>query len=162
MGLKDKFTDEVRQAWQCFCKFGMSLLNTRSAENDSSNKEIAQEYSVSDDQKALVQSSWLKLCDIGLQKFGFIIFKQLIKIKPEVIKLFPFSKDENGETPENYNLEEIFKKDSFKQHINLVMKGLGWAVNKLGYHDEFQIKLQELGKRHVGYGMKPDHIQAFG
>ena len=43
--------------------------------DDGSSRDIVKEFAICDQQKVLLQKSWLKLEEIGLEKFGFIIFK---------------------------------------------------------------------------------------
>ena len=86
----------------------------------------------------------------------------MIKIKPEIWELFPFSKEIPVDRLKRASMDEILKNESFKKHLQLVMKTLSWAIENLGNHEEFQVKLQDLGKRHVKYGMTPDYIQVFG
>ena len=75
MALKDKFTPEVRHAWESLCKFGQSLLNMGFQIDDASSRDIVREFAVSDEQTALLKKSFLQLEEMGLEKFGFIIFK---------------------------------------------------------------------------------------
>ena len=61
MALKDRFTPEVRQAWESLCKFGQSLLNMGFQIDDASSRDVVKEFAVCDEQKALLKKSFLQL-----------------------------------------------------------------------------------------------------
>ena len=43
--------------------------------DDASSRDIVKDFAVCDEQKALLKKSFLQLEEMGLEKFGFIIFK---------------------------------------------------------------------------------------
>jgi hemoglobin-like flavoprotein len=58
-------------------------------------------------------------------------------------------------------LRRLFKSDLGEQKVKL-MKMIGAAVNGLGNLPELVPVVQSLGRRHVGYGVKPEHYETVG
>jgi hemoglobin-like flavoprotein len=54
------------------------------------------------------------------------------------------------------HLRELFPKDMTGQRMKL-SQTLAWIVTYLDSHDQVLNLIRELGKRHVGYGAKPEH-----
>ncbi|MFZ5876185.1 MAG: globin family protein [Nitrospirota bacterium] len=83
-------------------------------------------------------------------------FKQVIPIADDAAALFYrrlFELDPD--------LKALFKGDMVEQGKKL-MQMIGVAVNGLTRLDEIVPAVQQLGKRHVGYGVTPAHYQTVG
>ena len=53
----------------------------------------------------IIKDSWSKIEQMGLQKFGIVLFKKLFTHDPELLKLFPFKDEAN-----------LYQSDRFKSH----------------------------------------------
>ena len=99
---------------------------------------------------ALIQETWAKVKEIDetYEAQGVMLFKHVFTIAPDALPLFPF-KDE----PDLYNSEGL------KKHGRNVMKHLDRAINNW---EAEKPKLEQLGKRHSGYGVHPPHFEVVG
>ncbi|MGH8729397.1 MAG: globin family protein [Burkholderiales bacterium] len=88
----------------------------------------------------LVQSSWTKLLPIQDAAAQFF-YGKLFELDP--------------------TLEPLFKGDMAEQRRKL-MRMITTAVNGIGRLDEIVPAVQDLGRRHVGYGVKDAHYDTVG
>ncbi|MEM1443914.1 MAG: globin family protein [Verrucomicrobiota bacterium] len=96
---------------------------------------------MTEEQKLLVQSSWAKVGPIADQA-AEIFYGKLFEADPEVKPLFA-----------NSDMKEQGKK--LMQMITVAVKGLDQL-------DQLVPAVQDLGRRHVGYGVKAEHYDTVG
>ncbi len=87
------------------------------------------------EQIEMVSSTWKQVLPIS-DKAAELFYGRLFEIAPEVKPLF------------KSNMEEQGKK---------LMQMINTAVNNIEHVDKIIPALQDLGKRHVGYGVSEDH-----
>ncbi len=92
------------------------------------------------DEIELIQGSWAKVVPIS-DKAAELFYGKLFELDPELKSLFPD------------NMEEQGKK---------LMKMIGTAVNGLGHLADIVPAVEDLGKRHVSYGVKDEHYDTVG
>ena len=92
------------------------------------------------EQVKLVQESFKKVEPIAPQAAD-IFYSRLFEIAPEVRPMFP---------------------DEMSSQKDKLMSMLGTAVNNLHQVDVIIPAVQELGRKHVDYGVKDDHYQPVG
>lgn len=92
------------------------------------------------DQILIVQETYLTFAT-NAQRAGKIFYARLFELDP--------------------NVRALFKGDMDAQAIKL-MQMVGTAVNALRKPTILQQAVTELGKRHVGYGVKPEHYDIVG
>lgn len=95
---------------------------------------------MNEQQKALVKDSWAKVVPIA-EKAAELFYGRLFEVEPSV--------------------KPLFKGDMKEQGAKL-MKTITIAVNSLDRLDQLVPIVQDLGKRHVGYGVKPEHYTVVG
>lgn len=95
---------------------------------------------ITERQKSLVQESWAKVKPIAPQA-AEIFYGKLFEMDPSVRPLF---------------------KGDMKQQGEKLMKTLNLAVGGLNNMAAVLPVVQELGKRHVGYGVKVEHYATVG
>ena len=95
---------------------------------------------MNEQQKALVKDSWAKVVPIA-DKAAELFYGRLFEVEPSV--------------------KPLFKGDMKEQGAKL-MKTITIAVNSLDRLDQLVPIVQDLGKRHVGYGVKPEHYTVVG
>lgn len=99
----------------------------------------------------LVKQSWAKFEKLGLDKCGQAFFRNIFKIAPTVILLFPF-KDE----------PKIYQSDSFKAHALKAISAVDMAVKSLDDLESLMPKLKNLGRIHAKKGVKVEHYPVVG
>jgi hemoglobin-like flavoprotein len=92
------------------------------------------------EQVGLIKSSWAKVLPIS-DKAAELFYGKLFELDPDLKPLF------------KGNMEEQGKK---------LMKMINTAVNGLDRLDEIVPAVQQLGVRHVGYGVKDEHYDTVG
>jgi hemoglobin-like flavoprotein len=92
------------------------------------------------DQIVLVQESWKSVLPIS-EKAAELFYGRLFEIEPSVRELFPDDLTEQGAK---------------------LMKMINIAVNGLSNLESIVPAVQDLGVRHVGYGVKDEHYDAVG
>jgi hemoglobin-like flavoprotein len=92
------------------------------------------------EQVGLIKSSWAKVLPIS-DKAAELFYGKLFELDPDLKPLF------------KGNMEEQGKK---------LMKMINTAVNGLDRLDEIVPAVQQLGVRHVGYGVKDAHYDTVG
>jgi hemoglobin-like flavoprotein len=95
---------------------------------------------VTEEQKELVQTSFGKVVPIS-EAAAVLFYDQLFALDP--------------------SLRSMFKSDMAEQRKKLMVM-LAKAVNSLGEWESFVSVLRQLGRRHVGYGVKTDHYATVG
>ena len=88
----------------------------------------------------MVQQDWAKVLPIA-ETAATIFYDRLFALDPK--------------------LRALFKPDLTEQKLKL-MKTIGYAVNSLTNVAEIVPTVQALGRRHVAYGVKPEHYQTVG
>jgi hemoglobin-like flavoprotein len=91
---------------------------------------------LTEEQKALVQSSWAKVAPIS-ETAAELFYSKLFELDPAV--------------------KPLFKAASLKEQGEKLMKTLTIAVNSLNNLDALVPIVQQLGKRHKTYGVLPSH-----
>lgn len=91
-------------------------------------------------QKTLVKDTWGSVVPIS-DKAAELFYGKLFELDPSVKPLFKGDMNEQGKK---------------------LMKTIGLAVNSLDNLDQLIPVVQDLGKRHVGYGVKPEHYTTVG
>lgn len=99
----------------------------------------------------LVQQSWAKTEALGMQTVGVLFFKRIFDIAPEALQLFSFREEPN-----------IYESEALKHHAISVLSTVGAAVAGLGDLQKLVPILEDLGKRHVNYGVKAEHYNIIG
>ncbi len=92
------------------------------------------------EQIQLIQSTWTQVVPIA-DKAADLFYGKLFELDPAV--------------------EPLFKGDMGEQGRKL-MKTIGVVVNGLTRLDEVVPAVQELGRKHVDYGVKPEHYATVG
>jgi hemoglobin-like flavoprotein len=95
---------------------------------------------MTNEQKALVKGTWEQVIPIS-DKAAELFYGRLFEMDPEV--------------------KPLFKGDMKDQGVKL-MKTITLAANSLDRLDQLVPIVQDLGKRHVGYGVKPEHYITVG
>lgn len=95
---------------------------------------------VTQQQKALVESTWENVRPIS-DKAAELFYGKLFELEPSV--------------------KPLFKTDLQSQGVKL-MKTIGLAVNGLKNLDAIVPVVQDLGRRHVGYGVQKQHYATVG
>jgi len=88
---------------------------------------------------------------LGLDKCGQAFFRNIFKISPTLLLLFPFKDEQN-----------IYKSDAFKNHAYQVIGAIDMAVKSLGDLEILMPKLKNLGRMHVKKGVKVEHYPVIG
>ena len=92
------------------------------------------------EQKELVKSSWLKVAPI-VDTAAELFYGKLFELDPSVKSLF---------------------KGNMRQQGAKLMKMIGTAVNGLDRLEAIVPMLQDLGRRHVAYGIRDAHYDTVG
>lgn len=88
----------------------------------------------------LVQATWKQLSQ-NADELASLFYDRLFEVNPQ--------------------LKPMFKSNMAEQHRKLVMM-IAAAVQSLNDFDKLKLAVQELGKRHIGYGVQKEHYQAVG
>lgn len=91
------------------------------------------------EQIMLVQSSWEEVAPMA-GKLGELFYKRVFELDPSIKELFPDDERRQG---------EIF------------MSMFAGAVEMLFHLDTLEPSVRDLGRRHNGYGTRPEHYQTF-
>ena len=133
VGLGEAFTPEVKDAWT---EVYTVLATTM---KDAANAEPIKK-GLTEGKKRLVQSSFTKVAPIA-DKAAEIFYAKLFEKDP--------------------SLKSMFKGDMKEQGAKL-MKMIGTAVNGLDDLNSIVPAVQNLGRGHVGYGVKDSHYDTVG
>mmetsp|Transcript_20418 Transcript_20418/g.64087 ORF Transcript_20418/g.64087 Transcript_20418/m.64087 type:complete len:196 (-) Transcript_20418:506-1093(-) len=99
----------------------------------------------------LVQESWTKVEALGLETVGILFFKRIFDIAPGAIKMFSFRDEPN-----------VYESPRFKKHAVGVVTTVGTAVAGLEDLAALVPVLQDLGSKHVTYGVESQHYDIVG
>jgi len=94
---------------------------------------------VNQEQIMLVQSSWAEVEPLSA-KLGEAFYHNFFELMPEAEKLFEGDIRKQGE---------------------ILMGMISMAVEMLDHQDTMQAALSNLGQRHAGYGVRPQHFGPF-
>ena len=94
----------------------------------------------------LVQESWQKVLDIGLEQFGVDFFKKIFFAHPELLSYFPFSND-----------PDYLDSEAFLKHTMKVAKSIHSAVDLLEDLETLAPVLKKLGLKHKKLGIKKEY-----
>lgn len=97
--------------------------------------------SITLEQKKLVQETWEKVVPIA-DTAADLFYGRLFEIDPE--------------------LKPLFKSADMKEQSRKLMQMLGMAVKGLDNLDQLIPAVENLGRRHVGYGVKDSHYDTVG
>ncbi|GAB4506796.1 MAG: globin family protein [Anaerolineales bacterium] len=97
--------------------------------------------SITLEQKKLVQESWEKVVPIA-DTAADLFYSRLFEIDPE--------------------LKMLFKHSDMKEQKVKLLQMLGLAVRSLDNLDQLIPAVENLGRRHVGYGVKDSHYDTVG
>uniref|UniRef100_A0A7S2IQR5 Globin domain-containing protein n=1 Tax=Zooxanthella nutricula TaxID=1333877 RepID=A0A7S2IQR5_9DINO len=100
-----------------------------------------------------LRSSWAAVEGIGLQEVGVLFFRRIFEIAPGALQLFSFK-----DVPK----DKLYDHPKLKNHALAVMKTVGTAVSMLDDVPNLLPVLEGLGKKHVGYGVQPEHYEVVG
>jgi hemoglobin-like flavoprotein len=96
---------------------------------------------MTEDQKEIVKSTWSQVVPIADQAAA-IFYAKLFELDPEV--------------------KPMFAKSDMSEQGKKLMQMIGIAVNGLDNLDNLIGAVQQLGKRHVAYGVKAEHYDTVG
>lgn len=97
--------------------------------------------SITLEQKRLVQETWEKVVPIA-ETAAELFYGRLFEIDPE--------------------LKPLFKNADMKEQKMKLLQMLGMAVKGLDNLDQLVPAVENLGRRHVGYGVKDSHYDTVG
>ena len=135
VGLGDEWNDELKTAWT------EVYVTLATVMKDAAKEVETEEEGLTEKKIALVQSSFQKVAPIA-DKAAEIFYAKLFEKDPSLKALFSHS-----------DMNEQGKK---------LMAMLATAVGGLTNLDAIISAVQDLGKRHVGYGVKDEHYDTVG
>ena len=97
--------------------------------------------SITLEQKKLVQETWAKVVPIA-ETAAELFYGRLFEIDPE--------------------LKPLFKQTDMKEQKMKLLQMLGMAVKGLDNLEQLVPAVENLGRRHVGYGVKDSHYDTVG
>jgi hemoglobin-like flavoprotein len=97
--------------------------------------------SITSEQKKLVQETWEKVVPIA-ETAAELFYRRLFEINPE--------------------LKPLFKYADMKEQKLKLLQMLGMAVKGLDNLEQLIPAVENLGRRHVGYGVKDSHYDTVG
>jgi len=90
------------------------------------------------------------------QKTGVLLFQKLFELEPDAKVIFGFQKDADVNT-------ELTKSARFIKHAKYFIQMIDKALGMLGPDIELLTEiLMDLGKKHMGYGVKPEYYPSMG
>mmetsp|Transcript_64642 Transcript_64642/g.114984 ORF Transcript_64642/g.114984 Transcript_64642/m.114984 type:complete len:175 (+) Transcript_64642:80-604(+) len=101
----------------------------------------------------LVQETFARAAMLGTSCVGRVVFMNIFKIAPEAKDLFPFVKTDPNPWGPGTRLEA---------HVIKVVETLATAISLLRDLPTLVPVLQQLGLKHVGYGVLPVHYDIVG
>lgn len=113
-------------------------------------------------QMTTVQMSWETVKGLGTDKVGEAFYQKFFKLEPESIQLFPLRvrqryRDWADEEEEPEVLSASLDSPALRKLWAKVVDAVGSAVAGLHDFNRLVPMLQQLGMRHVGYGLKPEY-----
>jgi len=107
----------------------------------SDKKTLGVKMSITLEQKKLVQKTWEKVIPIA-DTAAELFYRRLFEIDPE--------------------LKPLFKSTDMKEQSKKLIQMLAMAVKGLDNLDQLIPAVENLGRRHVGYGVKDSHYDTVG
>eukprot|EP00930_Biecheleria_cincta_P093271 TRINITY_DN8351_c0_g1_i2.p1 TRINITY_DN8351_c0_g1~~TRINITY_DN8351_c0_g1_i2.p1 ORF type:complete len:329 (-),score=70.02 TRINITY_DN8351_c0_g1_i2:280-1194(-) len=115
-----------------------------------------------DEMMTAVQRSWATIKEIGTDEVGGMFYKKLFVLEPETVKLFPHSVRQRyrdwaceEECPEI--MDPKVGSPALRKLGSRVIDAVGGVVAGMHDFDRLVPMLQQLGMRHVGYGLNPEY-----
>ena len=105
---------------------------------------------MSEETKNLVRESWNAIKEMGLSEIGIEFFTNVFTEEPGALSLFSFAN------------EDIPSGPTFRKHALNVLIHVGYAVKGLDDLNALVPVLRELGSKHNGKGIKPEHFDLIG
>jgi len=99
----------------------------------------------------LVRDTWASVEALGAQFVGVKLFRNIFEMSPGAVQLFPFK-----------NEQDLYNSEKLKLHGVKVVTVVGLAVGSLEKLDDVIPTVQDLGRRHAGYGAKAAHYDVVG
>jgi hemoglobin-like flavoprotein len=121
------------------------------AAEKSSEKAAESSAALTEADIAVIEETWGKAAGLGVEAVGVLLFRQIFEIAPEALQLFSF-KDE----------PDLYESPKLKSHASGVVTFVGKAVAGLKDLKTLAPVLQELGMKHVGYGVVRAHYDVVG
>lgn len=121
--------------------FGGSEAAPKNPEEPKETMNEEPEGPLTEAQKQLVFDSWEKVKPIS-ETAASLFYEKLFELDPEV--------------------KPMFSKSDMKEQGKKLMQMIGVAVNGLNSLDKLIPAVQDLGKRHVGYGVTAQHYDTVG
>ena len=103
------------------------------------------------EQKKLVMESWKYVQELGTERIGVQLFRNIFTTAPAALQLFSF-RDE----------PDLYESRVLKAHGASVINTIGIAVAGLRDFDSLVPVLQILGRKHIGLGLVPEHFDLVG
>jgi len=99
----------------------------------------------------IVQQTFARVSALGAETVGMVLFMNIFDIAPGAVDLFPFRNDPH------YLTSPVLR-----SHATKVVSTVATAVSMLKDVPALVPVLQELGAKHVGYLVKPEHYDVVG
>lgn len=96
---------------------------------------------LSQEEKQLIRDSFAKVAP-HKDRAGVIFYDRLFQLDP--------------------SLREMFHRAPIETQAQKLMQVFGWVVERLDHVKELKAELDELGRKHVEYGVKSDHYALVG
>lgn len=106
---------------------------------------------LTDEYKAAAAESWALVETLDPEVVGVMLFKNIFEIAPEAVQMFSFKDEPN-----------MYESKSLKAHGARVVRTVGTAVAGLKDIEKLVPVLVGLGRKHVQYGVLPDHYGVVG
>jgi hemoglobin-like flavoprotein len=103
-----------------------------------------------------VSTSWdtLKMTDNYKEVVGELIFQRLFELEPKTRSIFQMGDVGNKDLKSHPN---------FTKHAHVIVDMIDYAVDCLGPDvDSLAEHLNDLGRRHIGYGVQASHVPIMG
>lgn len=147
LGLGHQFTKDVELVWT---KLWGVIASTMQGDNYKRGP-APPSHPLQAEEMSIIETTWELAASLGKQEVGVLLFRQIFDIAPGALQLFPF-KDE----------PDIYESPKLKKHALGVVNAVGKAVASLRDLDTLVPLLQDLGRKHVGYGVKLEHYDVVG
>jgi hemoglobin-like flavoprotein len=118
--------------------------NMSSRKNKKKPDAVTPPPAITPDEISIIEKSWNKVEELGVEKVGVLLFKNIFEMEPACLQMFSF-RDEPG----------LYKSAKLKKHGALVVKTVGAAVAGLRNLEGLVPVLEQLALKHVGYNILP-------
>ncbi|CAK0893042.1 unnamed protein product, partial [Prorocentrum cordatum] len=153
LGLKDAFTKEVEAAWTKLWAFVAKWCTAGNyPEQDIGGVTPKKATAVlTEEQVSVIETTWKQAAALGAETVGVLLFKQIFDIAPQALQLFAFKDEPN-----------LYDSPKLKGHGVKVVTTVDAVVSGVRDLEALKPTLQDLGLRHVGYGVLPPHYDVVG